>query len=118
MVKKDFEVKYMAGDVEVKLTPDIVKNYLVRGKPELISMQEMMFFIGVCRARGLNPFSGDCYILKYTQNDPAAIITSIDFKRAGCCPGRIAKVGKRGLFAKTKTGLSIIQKVCSGMAIN
>ena len=80
--RKTWEVKYMAGDVEITLNPEVIKKYLVRGKPDLATLQELTFFMGICRARGLNPFAGDCYLIKYTQDDPAAIITSIDFKRA------------------------------------
>lgn len=80
--KRTFEVKYQAGDIEIILTPDIVKNYLIRGKKELATMQELVFFMGLCRARGMNPFAGDCYPIKYTQDDPMAMVVAIDFKRA------------------------------------
>jgi phage recombination protein Bet len=42
----------------------------------------MIFFMGICKARGLNPFAKDAYLMKYTDRDPAAIITSIDYFRA------------------------------------
>jgi len=66
---------------EVKLNPDMVRKYLVTGKRDLVTDQEVMYFIGTCMARGLNPFARDCYLIKYTD-EPAAIITSIDFFRA------------------------------------
>ena len=75
-------VAYEARDGQkVELSIDIVKNFLVTGKKEMVSSQEFVFFIGVCKARGLNPFAKDCYLIKYS-NDPAAIITSIDFYRS------------------------------------
>lgn len=43
--------------------------------------QEIIFFMGICKARGLNPFAKDCYLIKYST-DPAAIVTSIDFYRS------------------------------------
>ena len=67
---------------EITLSFDIVKNYLVSGKKELVTPQELMFFMGICKARGLNPFAKEVYLVKYTPNDPAAIITSVDFFRA------------------------------------
>lgn len=75
-------VAYKARDgQEITLSMEIVKNFLVVGNKELVTLQEFVFFMGVCRARGLNPFAKDCYLIKYSQ-DPAAIVTAIDFYRA------------------------------------
>jgi phage recombination protein Bet len=38
--------------------------------------------MGICKAQGLNPFKKDCYLVKYTQNDPASTIVSIDYFRS------------------------------------
>ena len=81
IVRAEGEVRYTVDGQEVVLTPSIVRKYLVRGKGELVTSQELMFFLGICRARQMNPFAADCYLVKYGQ-DPAAIITSIDFVRA------------------------------------
>lgn len=76
-------VVYRARDgQEVQLTVDLVRNFLVTGKKELVTLQEFVYFMGVCKSRGLNPFAKDCYLIKYTENDPAAIVTSIDFYRS------------------------------------
>ncbi len=37
--------------------------------------------MGICKSRGLNPFIKDAYLIKYTANDNAAIIVSIDYYR-------------------------------------
>lgn len=71
-------VEYEAGGQKVKLTPAIIRKYLVTGRGDLVTDQELVFFMHICRARGLNPFNRDCYLIKYTQSDPAAIIVSID----------------------------------------
>lgn len=74
-------VEYKARDgQQIKLSPEIIKRYLVRGKPELVNNQELFYFMGVCKSRGMNPFINDCYLIKYNQ-DPAAVITSIDYYR-------------------------------------
>lgn len=67
---------------EIKLSVDIVKRYLVQGHPEFVTEQEAYFFMGTCRARGLDPFKKDCYLVKYTERDTAAIVTSIEHFRA------------------------------------
>jgi phage recombination protein Bet len=66
----------------IKLTPQIVKKYLVNGQAE-VTDQEVAMFIGMCKANRLNPFNKDAYLIKY-GNQPASIITSKDvfFKRA------------------------------------
>jgi phage recombination protein Bet len=68
------------GDIE--LTPKIVRDYLVNGQAE-VTNQEVMMFIGMCKANGLNPFNKDAYLIKY-GSQPASIIISKDvfFKRA------------------------------------
>jgi len=75
-------VKYQARDgQEVTLSFQNVKQYLVSGNKEAVTNQELMYFLGICKSRGLNPFKKDAYLIKY-GNDPAAIITSIDYFRS------------------------------------
>jgi phage recombination protein Bet len=74
-------VEYQARDGQkIKLSPEIIKKLLVRGYPEMVTNQELYFFMGICKSRGLNPFINDCYPIKYTK-DPMAIVTSIDYYR-------------------------------------
>ena len=47
-------VKYDAGGVEIKLEPETVKNYLVRGNGK-VTDQEVCFLSGHARHRKLNP---------------------------------------------------------------
>src|SRR6266446_2312 len=67
---------------EIRLSFDTVRKYLVSGKPEYVTDQETVLYMGTCQARGLNPFKKDCYLVKYTENDPAATIVAIDFYRS------------------------------------
>lgn len=97
-------VQYVAKDgQEVRLTFDDVKKFLVHGKPELVTNQEMIFFIGICKARGLNPFAKDCYLIKYS-NDPAAIVTSIDFFRSRARAQKDCKGWQSGIIVEDKEG--------------
>ncbi|CAO0822443.1 hypothetical protein DFAR_3060016 [Desulfarculales bacterium] len=76
-------VVYQArGGEQVQLSLETVKNFLVTGNKDLVTVQEMVYFIGICKARGLNPFAKDCYLVKYSVNENAAIITAIDFYRS------------------------------------
>jgi phage recombination protein Bet len=75
------QITYTSQDgQEIKLTPEIIRSFLVHGKAELVTTQELAYFMGICKARALNPFAKDCYLIKY-GNDPAAIVTSIDYFR-------------------------------------
>jgi phage recombination protein Bet len=67
---------------QIKLSFDIVRRYFVSGKPELVKDEEIMLYMGTCKARGLNPAKKDCYLIKYTADDPAAMIVSIDYYRS------------------------------------
>src|SRR3990167_10113662 len=76
-------VVYQSRDgQEIRLSFDTVKKYLISGKPGLVSDQEIVLYMGMCKARGLNPFKRDCYLVKYTEGDPAATIVSIDYFRS------------------------------------
>jgi phage recombination protein Bet len=84
-------VVYESRGQQVELTAAIVRDFLVTGKKDLVTDQEIYYFLGICKARQLNPFVKDCYLVKYDTN-PAAIITAIDFYRsraraAGDCTG-------------------------------
>src|SRR5438128_513941 len=67
---------------EIRLSFDTVRKYLVSGHPELVTDPEIMLYMGMCKARGLNPFKKDCYLVKYGKEEPAATIVSIDYYRA------------------------------------
>lgn len=79
---KTNELRYMSGPVEVCLKPETVKKSLVRGQGN-VSDQEIMMFMGLCRANKLNPFASDAYLIKYGDS-PAAMVMSINalMKRA------------------------------------
>lgn len=76
-------VQYRSRDgQEIRLSFDTVRKFLVDGRSEYVTDAEIVLYMGQCKARGLNPFKRDCYLLKYTQNDPAATIVSIDYYRS------------------------------------
>ena len=75
-------VEYRSRDgQQIKLSPSIIKRFLVSGNSDLVTDQELYLYMGICKSRGLNPFIKDAYLIKYAGNDPAAIIVSIDYYR-------------------------------------
>jgi len=81
-IPEDRALVYQAGDQEVRLTPSIVRKFLVSGSGP-ITEKEIVQFMTLCKYQGLNPFLRDAYLVKYGQ-EQASIITSKDFflKRA------------------------------------
>lgn len=72
---KKNEVKVVANGEEFTLTPETVKAYLVSGNRDLVTMQEVVMFMNLCRFQHLNPWLKEAYLIKYSQNDPAALVT-------------------------------------------
>lgn len=65
-------VEYECGGQPVKLSPAMVKNYLVNGNGA-VTDQEVMMFISLCKFQKLNPFMKEAYLIKY-GNQPATIV--------------------------------------------
>jgi len=104
LVRDERAVTYTAADgQEVRLTMDIVKKYLVQGNSDLVTIQEIVYFLNICRARRLNPLVRDCYLIKYSA-DPAAIVTSIDFFRKRARVQKDCSGWQKGVIVRTKEG--------------
>lgn len=79
---KEALVEYVAEDgTNVKLTPAAVKDYIAGNSK--ITNQEFVLFASLCKARKLNPFTKEAYLIKYGEN-PAQMVVSKDaiLKRA------------------------------------
>lgn len=97
--------KYISKDgQEITLSFESIKQYLVHGRKELITNQELVFFIAICKSRGLNPFKKDAYLIKY-DNSPAAIITSIDYFRSRARAQKDCQGWKKGIIVMNKDGM-------------
>lgn len=59
---------------DVKLSPAIIKKYLVSGDASKVSDQEVTMFLNLCRYQKLNPFLREAYLIKY-GNSPATMVT-------------------------------------------
>lgn len=67
-------VKFEVNGATVELSPQIVREYLVSGDKERVTMRELVMFINMCRFNGLNPWLREAYCVKY-GNEPATIVT-------------------------------------------
>lgn len=73
----DQSVSFSAGNEMVTLSLRVVRDYLVSGDKEKVSMQELVMFLNLCKFQHLNPFLREAYIVKY-GNEPATIVTGKD----------------------------------------
>ena len=73
-VQKPEAVSYKAGGIDIHLDPDTVVNYLVSGDPNTVTLQEIVLFMQLCKAQGLNPFTREAYLVKYKSDSPAQVI--------------------------------------------
>ena len=66
---------YDVMGTHVELDLPFVKKYLVRGRSELVSDQEIVFFMNTCKQLKLNPtVGGEIYLIKYSKDDPAQTV--------------------------------------------
>ncbi len=80
---QELVVKFDVEGQEVKLTPKIVQEYIV-GTDVPITRQEFKLFTELCKARKLNPFLREAYLIKYKSDIPAQLVVGKDaiLKRA------------------------------------
>jgi len=69
------EMKYQTDYGEVKLTPALVKRYLVSGGGA-VSDTEIIMFMQLCKYQGLNPWVREAFLIKYTGNSPATLVVA------------------------------------------
>ena len=83
---------YLANGEEVKLSPSMVRKYLVSGDADAVTDQEVMMFLTLCKYQHLNPFLREAYLVKY-GSAPATIVTGKDTftKRASRNPNYMGK---------------------------
>ena len=68
-------VSYEVLGTRVVLDLDFVKKYLVRGRSELVTDQEIVMFMNTCKMQNLNPLvNGEVYLIKYSKDEPAQMV--------------------------------------------
>lgn len=85
--KKSQEVVYKANNQTIKLTPGMIKKYLVSGDAERVTDQEVVMFMQLCANACLDPWQREAYCIKY-GNSPATMVVGKDAyqKRADADP--------------------------------
>ena len=103
---RDKMIEYEVGGQMVKLSPSIIKNYLVNGNGN-VSDQEVVMFLNLCKFNRLNPFLREAYLIKY-GNSPATMVVGKDAitKRAMRNPN----------YAGQQAGVVVLQK--DGQIVN
>lgn len=76
---KDKQVVVYTTDAgsEVKLSPSIIRRYLVQGTEHAgqhVTDQEVMMFLMLCKQQRLDPFLREAYLIKYGDS-PATLVT-------------------------------------------
>ena len=71
--KLDQLVEYTVAGNKVQLTPNTVRNYLVSGNKDQVTIQEVVVFMNLCRFSGLNPWVREAYLIKY-GSEPATMV--------------------------------------------
>lgn len=85
--EEKFIVEYETEKGPVKLSPSIIRKFLVNGQGN-VTDEEVVMFINLCRYQQLNPFLKEAYLIKYSNADPATMVVGKDtfIKRAGKHP--------------------------------
>lgn len=80
-------VEYDTETGRVRLSPEIIKKYLVSGDQTKVTDAEIIMFLKLCQHQKLNPFLREAYLIKYGE-EPATIVVSKDVfvKRASKNP--------------------------------
>lgn len=101
--KKTGIVEYDANGVMVSLSPELVRNYLVSGNKEAVSINELVVFMNLCRFNGLNPWLKEAYCIKY-GNEPATMVIGKEAfqKRAESHPAYDGSTS--GIIVETESG--------------
>lgn len=106
-------VSYEADNQKITMDAEFVKKYLVRGREEYTTPQELMMFLQTCRARKLNPFiNGEVFLIKYAKDSPAQIVVgkAAYLKRAFENPAYLYK--EDGIIVQDKDNINIKQGCC------
>lgn len=70
-------IEYEANGEHVKISPALVRRYLVSGGGN-VTDEEVTMFLSLCRFQHLNPFIREAYLIKYGDTQPATMVVGKD----------------------------------------
>lgn len=75
--------EYEANGELVRISPNMIRKYLVSGGGR-VTDEEVTMFLSLCRFQHLNPFIREAYLIKYGDTQPATMVVGKDvfMKRA------------------------------------
>lgn len=79
-MSEDRIVKYQTSHGEVKLSPGIIRKYLVSGQAS-VTDQEVVMFLKLCEGQKLNPFLREAYLVKYGSQAATMVVGKDVFTR-------------------------------------
>lgn len=100
LIKEEKEKLTVSFEVEgqtVSLNPGIVRQMLVNGNGN-VSDQEVTYFIALCKARKLNPFVKDAYLIKFGDSLPATMVVAKDVLERRAIKNPAYKGKKVGIY--------------------
>lgn len=108
-------VEFEVEGSKVKLTPNIVKEFITKGQE--VTLPEFKMFTELCKVRKLNPFLNEAYLIKF-GNAPATIVVSKDVfqKRADKNPNYDGK--ESGVITENKETGEIKERIGSFCPLN
>ncbi len=113
LVKKETEkgtMLFQVDGMEVKLSPALVRKYLVNGNGS-ITDSEVVYFMQLCKARHLNPFTKDCYLIKYSSQ-PATMVVAKEALERRAVKNEKYNGKKVGIYVENKNGELIKKDNC------
>ena len=75
--------EYVSNGETVRISPGMIKKYLVSGGGA-VTDEEVVMFLSLCKFQHLNPFLREAYLIKYGDRQPATMVVGKDvfLKRA------------------------------------
>ena len=103
-IKEGEIVEYETETGKVRLSPQIIKQYLVSGDASKVTDAEVFMFLKLCQHQRLNPFLREAYLIKYSDKEPATIVVGKETftKRAARC--ELCAGWQAGVIVKKKDG--------------
>ena len=115
LVKKEASVmKYDVDGMEVKLSPAIIRKYIVNGNGA-VTDQEVNYFMQLCKSRKLNPHIKEAYLVKY-GNQPATMIVAKEVLERRAVKNKNYNGKKFGIYVKNTSGSLEKRENCIIMA--